>query len=86
METSATVRLDEIGRVLIPQEIRKRLDWDKGDVLSVDYVDSHTVHVKLFEKCPEPRCVICSAKEDIKIHLKDTAICGSCLKEIKDKA
>ena len=85
METSTTVRLDEIWRVLVPREVRGRLDWGTGDILSVGYVDSRTIQVQLLEKCPEPHCVICKA-EDIKIRVKDTAICGSCLEEIKGKA
>jgi len=42
-------RIDDLGRVLLPTELRKYLDWDKGDVLSI-HQENGKVIMELTEK------------------------------------
>ena len=37
-----TKKMDEMGRVVIPHELRKRLDWEPNDTIAMHYVDENT--------------------------------------------
>ena len=43
MERFNTKKMDEMGRVAIPHELRQRLDWEPSDVIAMYYVDENTV-------------------------------------------
>ena len=42
-------RIDDLGRILLPAELRKYLDWDKGDALSI-HQENGKVIMELTEK------------------------------------
>jgi len=42
-------RIDDLGRILLPAELRKYLNWDKGDVLSI-HQENGNVILTLTEK------------------------------------
>jgi len=42
-------RIDDLGRILLPTELRKYLNWEKGDVLSI-HQENGSVILKLAEK------------------------------------
>jgi len=44
-----THKIDDLGRVLVPQALRKELGWEIGDILSLCHV-SGTVVLSLEEK------------------------------------
>jgi len=46
-------RLDDLGRVLLPTELRNYLNWNKGDVLSISQ-ESGKVILELLEQGPAP--------------------------------
>jgi transcriptional pleiotropic regulator of transition state genes len=77
----AARKVDELGRIVLPSELRKKLDWSEGDSVSVIENDG-TVILKLFERCRGPKCVFCGTAEAAKI-FKGYDICGDCLAKIK---
>lgn len=78
MDKSNFVRkIDELGRVVIPIEIRKVLDIKERDSLGISLSDNG-----IFIKKEEPSCVFCNSKVDLKSYFgKD--ICKNCIRNLK---
>jgi len=74
--------IDDLGRIILPKELRQKQKWVTGDKLSFNLTEDGTVIMKLTEKCPEPKCVIC-AKAERKVRLSSSDICGDCLEKLK---
>jgi len=69
-------RLDELGRIVIPIEMRSSLDISPRDPVEISMEGSSIVLRKY-----ENKCVFCGAlKPDIKFEGK--LICNNCLKKI----
>ena len=77
----ATRKIDELGRVILPSELRKKLGWGTGDSLSVIEKDGEVIF-KPFEKFQGPKCVFCGVSESA-MQLDGNDICGNCLEQIK---
>lgn len=71
-------KIDKLGRVLIPKNLRTKLDLQVDDALEV-FTDGDAVVLKKYRK----RCVFCGAQEDI-VTFKDKHICRSCARELKE--
>ena len=48
--------IDELGRVVIPSELRKD-GWCKGSAVSMCHVDNNTIILQLSEKCDGSACL-----------------------------
>lgn len=78
MKSTGIVRkVDELGRVVLPIELRRTMDIAERDPLEI-FVDGNTIILKKYE----PACVFCGNAKDIKVH-KGKNICQDCLKELK---
>lgn len=55
MEKIGTRTLDELGRVLIPKEVRAKLGWGEKDSLAMYYTDDRTLMIQLEEKYTETK-------------------------------
>ena len=79
MKSTGIVRkVDELGRVVIPIELRRTLQIEEKDALEI-YVDGERIILKKYE----PACIFCGNAEGIKV-IKDKNICQECLKSMKD--
>ncbi|MDR2356370.1 MAG: AbrB/MazE/SpoVT family DNA-binding domain-containing protein [Clostridiales Family XIII bacterium] len=78
MKATGIVRkVDELGRVVLPVELRKTFDIKKEDPLEI-YVDGDSIILKKYE----PACIFCGdAKNTRRIHEK--VVCASCIEEMK---
>lgn len=65
-------RVDELGRVVIPIEIRNKFDIVEKDPLEI-YVDGSSIVLKKYE----PNCIFCGSTEDL-IEYKDKLVCKKC--------
>lgn len=75
MKSTGIVRkVDELGRVVIPIELRRTLGIDEKDALEI-YVD----HEKIILKKYEPACVFCGNAEDVHV-FKGKNVCTRCAK------
>jgi len=70
--TGIVRKVDELGRVVIPIELRRTLGIDEKDALEI-YVD----HEKIILKKYEPACVFCGNAEDVRI-FKGKNVCREC--------
>ncbi|HEY8465070.1 MAG TPA: AbrB/MazE/SpoVT family DNA-binding domain-containing protein [Bacillota bacterium] len=78
MKSTGIVRkVDELGRVVIPIELRRTLQIDEKDALEI-YVDGEKIILKKYE----PACIFCGNAEGIK-NFKDKNICQSCLEAMR---
>lgn len=78
MKSTGIVRkVDELGRIVIPIELRRTLDIDIKDSLEI-YVDGSYVLLKKYE----PACVFCGNAKDI-TNFKGKNICPDCLDELQ---
>ena len=79
MKSTGIVRkVDDLGRVVIPVELRRTLNIDTKDALEI-YVDEEKIIFKKYQ----PACIFCGDAEDV-INFKGKNICPDCLSEISD--
>ncbi|HEY8345591.1 MAG TPA: AbrB/MazE/SpoVT family DNA-binding domain-containing protein [Bacillota bacterium] len=79
MKSTGIVRkVDELGRVVIPIELRRTLQIEEKDALEI-YVDGERIILKKYE----PACIFCGNAERVTI-FKDKNICQDCLESMKD--
>lgn len=79
MKATGIVRkVDELGRVVLPIELRRNLNIEIKDPLEI-YVDGEMIILKKYA----PACIFCgNAKDVTRVH--DKNICKDCLDEIKE--
>lgn len=78
MKSTGMVRnVDELGRIVIPKEIRKKLEIAEKDPLEI-FVDGHSVVLKKIEE----NCVFCGSTKNLTKY-KNKLICEKCFKELK---
>lgn len=79
MKATGVVRkVDELGRIVIPIELRENFGIKVKDPLEI-YVDDEKIILKKYE----PACVFCGSAMDT-IYFKTKLICQSCLREVKE--
>ena len=77
MKSTGMVRkIDELGRLVLPKEIRDILNINDKDMFDF-FIDDEMIIMK---KC-KSACAFCSSMEDIFI-FKDYSICRECMKDI----
>lgn len=78
MKSTGIVRkVDELGRVVLPKELRDTMDIAEKDPLEI-YVDGNTILLKKYQ----PACVFCNNASNVS-HFKGKNICQDCMKEFK---
>jgi len=78
MKSTGIVRkVDELGRVVIPIELRRTLQIAEKDPLEI-YVDGEKIILKKYE----PACIFCGNADNVRIY-RDKNICTSCLEEMR---
>ena len=71
-------KVDELGRIVLPIEMRRTLDIEEKDALEI-YVEGSSVILKKYK----PSCIFCDTTKDIVV-FKGKNICPKCLKELKE--
>ena len=81
MKSTGIVRkVDELGRVVIPIELRRTLDIAERDALEI-YVDTDKIILRKYQ----PACIFCGNAEGVtSFHGKN--ICQKCLADLNYKA
>lgn len=78
MKATGMVRkVDELGRVVLPIELRRTMGIDIKDAMEI-YVDNNKIILQKYQ----PACLFCDNADNIK-HYKDKMICGECIDKIK---
>ena len=78
MKTTGIVRrIDQLGRVVLPIELRKTLDISEADVMEI-FVEQDSIVLK---KYGPMSCIFCGERDEV-IKFKGKCICSECLKKL----
>ncbi len=74
--TGIVRRVDELGRVVIPIELRNKFGILEKDPIEI-YVDGSSIVLRKYE----PNCVFCGSSKDL-IEYNDKLVCTKCIDKI----
>lgn len=77
--TGIVRRIDELGRIVIPKEVRRTHNLDVGVALEI-YVDNNGIILSRYYE----KCILCSKTGKLK-KFKGKLVCQSCIDIIKEK-
>lgn len=75
--TSITRQIDDLGRIVLPIELRRNLKIDKRDYLEI-YVEGDQIILRKTNQS----CVFCSSEDNI-LTFRDKYICAECISQLK---
>ena len=79
MKATGIVRkVDELGRIVLPIELRRTLNIDIRDPLEI-YVDGESIMLKKYQ----PACIFCGSSKDVEV-FREKNICPVCKKELAE--
>ncbi|OPZ91680.1 MAG: Stage V sporulation protein T [Firmicutes bacterium ADurb.Bin419] len=78
--TGVTRKIDALGRIVLPMEIRQAFDINNNEPLEI-YLDNSSIILKKYN----PGCSICDNSENL-ISFKDKKFCRECISELAKKA
>ena len=80
MKSTGIVRkLDSLGRLVLPVEIRKVLDIKEKDSIEI-FIDSDHILLQKYQ----PTCIFCNSVENI-IYFNNKRVCSECIEKLKEK-
>lgn len=77
--TGFVKKIDELGRILIPKELRSSMELDTKDALEM-FVDGDRIVLQKYQ----PACIFCNSADEI-IFFEGRRICASCLSKLKSQ-
>ncbi len=81
MKSTGIIRkVDELGRVVIPKELRKKFGIEEKDGLEI-YVEDDKIILKKYE----PSCVFCGNEYGV-FEFNGKTVCSDCAKQLGAKA
>ena len=79
MKSTGIVRkIDELGRIVLPIELRRTLDIGERETMEI-FVDGSSVVLKKYR----PTCIFCDNVRDISV-FKGKNVCPKCLREMQE--
>ena len=79
MKSTGIVRkVDELGRIVLPIELRRLLDIAEKDPLEI-YVDDESIILKKYA----PACIFCGNAKDV-VSYMGKRVCPDCIKALND--
>lgn len=75
--TGIVRRVDELGRIVLPIELRRTLDIAERDALEI-YVDGSSIVLRKYL----PSCLFCDSADDV-ITFEGKMVCRKCLEKLK---
>ena len=80
MKSTGVVRkVDNLGRIVLPIEIRNTLDIHEKDPLEI-FIDTDKIILKKYE----PSCIFCADANDV-VYFAGKRICRKCLEQLKQQ-
>lgn len=77
--TGITRGIDDLGRVVIPKELRRGLNVNPGDSFEIFLDDSGNVILTPVRS----HCVFCGSNSDLKVK-NEIPVCENCVGELKE--
>lgn len=80
MKSTGIVRkVDELGRIVLPIELRRTLGIEEKDRIEI-FVDGESIILRKYQ----PACIFCDNAKDI-INYKGKNICPDCIRAMDEK-
>ena len=76
--TGITRKVDELGRIVLPIEMRRTLDIAERDELEI-FVENDRIVLQKYE----PSCIFCTSSRGL-ITFRGKNICKACLEKLKE--
>ena len=73
-------RVDDLGRIVLPIELRKILNIEPKDSLEI-FVDGNTILLRKYE----PECIFCGDASNVR-SVNGRNVCANCIKNISELA
>lgn len=82
MKNTGIVRgIDNLGRIVLPKELRTTLNIDKDTQLEI-FVEGEAIVLRKYR--PEGRCELCGTASQDRIQFNGHSICGSCRRRLAE--
>ena len=79
MKSTGIVRkVDELGRIVLPIELRRTLDIAEKDSLEI-YVDDDSIILRKYQ----PACIFCDNARDVVV-FRGKNVCKDCIKSLEE--
>jgi len=78
--TGIVRKVDELGRIVLPKELRQTLNIRERDPIEI-FVDNSSIVLQKYE----PACMFCNNTNGM-VQYKGRNICQECLRAIEDEA
>lgn len=75
--TGVVRRVDELGRIVLPIEIRKNLDIGSGEAVEI-FIENDKIILKKYE----PSCLFCGNADNVVMY-EGKLICRDCIAKIQ---
>lgn len=80
MKSTGIVRkIDDLGRVVLPIELRRTLGISDRDSLEI-FVDNNNIVLRKYE----PACIFCGSADGVIVY-RDKNVCANCIAEMQAK-
>jgi transcriptional pleiotropic regulator of transition state genes len=80
MKSTGVVRkVDELGRIVLPIEIRKTLDIKEKDSIEI-FIDEDRIVLQKYQ----PACTFCNQVDNI-VYFCNKRVCASCIEKMKEQ-
>lgn len=76
--TGITRQVDELGRFVLPKEIRKALDINTRDALEI-FTEGRSIILTKYQ----PACTFCGEANDV-VLFADKRVCRACIARLKE--
>ena len=78
MKSTGIIRkVDDLGRIVLPIELRRTLDIAERDELEI-YMENDRIILQKFE----PSCIFCASSQGL-VSYKGKNVCAACMRELK---
>lgn len=71
-------KIDGLGRIVIPMEIRNKLEISQNDPLEI-HVEGNSIVLRKYE----PDCTFCGSSRNV-VEYKGKNVCEKCIKELNE--
>ena len=80
MKTTGIVRrIDELGRIVLPVELRRTLGLDVRDPVEV-YVEEDSIILRKYQ----PNCIFCGSSKNV-TNFRSKGVCMECRRQLKSE-
>jgi len=78
MKATGIVRkVDNLGRIVIPMELRRKMDINSGDPVEI-YADDGIIILMKYKEA----CILCGGKEGL-VEFSGKLVCRDCIEAVK---